>query len=105
MKVKLEVTGGFTGKAGAQTIEEDTDRLDPATATQIGHALKLLPDQTWGQSYLSPHPKSWDFLHKLTITDAHGEKTVQFHSGVGPPGLTRIAELLTSDPSDENAEL
>jgi len=102
MKIKLEVTGGFTGKAGAQTIEEDTDCLDPAIAAQIDHALKLLPDQTWGQSYLSPHPKSWDFLHKLTIIDTHGEKTAQFHSGVGPTGLTRIAELLTSAPGDED---
>jgi hypothetical protein len=94
MKIALEVTGGFTGKAGKQVIQVDTDQLDPAAAAQLNGDLEQLPDQTWGQFFEAPHPKPWDFIYQLTLGDDGQAKSVRFHLNQGPPGLTRIAEQL-----------
>jgi hypothetical protein len=105
MKLDLEVTGGFTGKAGKQIMQADTDHLKPDTAARLLRDLMQLPDQTWGQSFTSPHPKPWDFLYRLTVVDNDKEKSVQFHLNQGPPGLTQIAKLLQDlqNTSDNDA--
>ena len=95
MKIQLEVTGGFTGPAGKQVMQVDTDHLAPTAAARLHHDLEQLPTNTWGQSYVSPKPQSWDFLHHLTVTDDGKEKSVQFHLNQGPPALTQIAQQMT----------
>lgn len=95
MKIQLKVTGGFTGPAGAQVMEVDTDHLAPAASARLHRDLEQLPPGTWGQSYVSPKPQSWDFMHDLTVTDHGKEKSVQFHLNQGPPALTQIAQQVT----------
>jgi len=95
MKIQLKVTGGFTGPAGAQVMEVDTDHLAPAAAAQLHRDLEQLPAAAWGQSYASPKPQSWDFMHRLTVTDHGKEKSVQFHLNHGPAALTQIVQQMT----------
>jgi hypothetical protein len=94
MKLELEVTGGFTGKAGKQLIRIDTDQLGPDVAAQLHRDLEQLPEDTWGQSFLSPHPKPWEFLHELRVVEDGRDRSVRFHLNQGPPALSRIAEQL-----------
>jgi Emfourin len=94
MKIELEVTGGFTGRAGKQLIRVDTDQLNPTVAAQLHKDLEQLPESSWGQSFESPHPKPWDFLHQLRVVEGDTSKSVRFHFNQGPPALSRIAEQL-----------
>src|SRR5205085_6081482 len=94
MKIELEVTGGFTGKAGKQSIQVDTDKLDPAEAGRLERDLERLSDGAWGRSFLAPYPKPWDFLHELRLEEDGKQKWVRFHLNQGPPELSSIAEQL-----------
>jgi len=106
MKFELEVTGGFTGKAGKELIRIDTDQLEPEVAERLHRDLEQLPPQTWGHSFLAPHPKPWDFLHELRVIEDGRDKSVRFHPNYGPPELTRITEQLKElDASDDQDAL
>ncbi|HEX3593930.1 MAG TPA: protealysin inhibitor emfourin [Polyangiaceae bacterium] len=95
MKIELEVTGGFTGPAGKQTISVDTARLPVTDAAPLDRDLERLPHATWGNQYLKAHPKPWDFVHELRISDAGGQRSAKFHLDEGPPELSAIARRLT----------
>lgn len=94
MRLSLEVTGGFTGPAGAEKIDVDTARLAPATAGDITRDLERLPPSTWQGTFLKSHPAPWDFVHVLRVVDANGERSTKFHLHEGPPELSAIAERL-----------
>lgn len=96
MKVSLEVTGGFAGPAGKQRVEMDTDtaQLSPSETARLTDLLERLPAETWSKRFVAPHPKSWDFLHVLSLEDGHGPRSVTFHLGQGPQELTALAEWL-----------
>ena len=94
MKLELEVSGGFTGKAGMQVLRLDTEHIAPELRAKLHQSLEDLPDTVWGHSYMSPSPQSWDFNHKLTVIEDGKEKSVQFHLGQGPQELTTIAALM-----------
>jgi hypothetical protein len=94
VRVVLEVTGGFTGKAGTQKLEVDTARLSPKDADDLTRDLGRLPPSTWNGSFLKAHPAPWDFLHVLRVVDGAGERTTRFHLHEGPPELSAIAERM-----------
>lgn len=94
MRVELEITGGYTGRAGTQKIDVDTARLPPKTADAITRDLEQLPASTWQSTFLKPHPAPWDFVHVLRVMDASGERTTKFHLDEGPKQLSALAERL-----------
>ncbi len=94
MKVELEVTGGFTGRAGTQKIDVDTSRLPAKDAEDITRDLEQLPPSTWRSTFLKAHPAPWDFVHVLRVVDAGGERATKFHLDEGPKELSTIAERL-----------
>jgi hypothetical protein len=94
VNVRLEVIGGFTGKAGKQVIQIALDKLAPEEAAELRRLIESLPDDIWGGSYLAPHPKSWDFRHTLEVTEGDNIRTATFHGGQGPAELTTIAQRL-----------
>ena len=94
MRVVLEVTGGFTGRAGTRKIDVDTARLSPKAADELTRDLGRLPPSTWHGTFLKAHPAPWDFVHVLRVIDAGGERTTKFHLHEGPPELSAIAERM-----------
>ena len=94
MIFELEVTGGFTGKAGKQLIRIDTDTLGPADAGRLQRDLEQISDDTWGRSFESPHPKPWDFMYELRVEEVGKQKSVRFHLNQGPSDLSKIADQL-----------
>jgi hypothetical protein len=92
--IRLEVIGGFTGKAGKQVIQIELAKLAPEEAAELRRLIERLPDDIWGGSYLAPHPKSWDFRHILQVTEGDNSRTAVFHGGQGPAELTTIARRL-----------
>jgi hypothetical protein len=94
VKVELEITGGFTGRAGAQKIDVDTSRLPPKAADDITRDLEHLPPSTWRSTFLKAHPAPWDFVHVLRVVDAGGERATKFHLNEGPKELSTLAERL-----------
>ena len=94
MKVRLEVTGGFTGKAGTQVIRLDLEQLSADEAAAIRTLIDALPESTWGGSFMSSHPKPWDFKHTLIVGEGEQRRAVTFHKGNGPVQLTTLAEWL-----------
>ncbi len=95
MRVVLEVTGGFTGPAGKQTIAIDTARLPVKDAEPIDRDLKRLPSAAWNKDFLKAHPKPWDFVHVLRVGDPGSERSIRFHLNEGPPELSTLVEHLT----------
>ncbi len=96
MRISLEVTGGFTGRAGTQKIDVDTSALPPAKAKDVARDLERLPASTWQSQYLKAHPQPWDFVHVLCVTDEHGERSTKFHLNEGPKELSSLVDLLTN---------
>jgi hypothetical protein len=94
VKLVLEVTGGFTGPAGKQRVEVDLGRLPPAEAAKLHRDLDQIPESAWGQTFTLPHPKAWDFTHKLRVNSGDRENVVTFHDGAGPEPLSRIAKYM-----------
>lgn len=94
MKVELEITGGYTGRAGTQKIDVDTARLPPNAADAITRDLEQLPASTWQSTFLKAHPAPWDFVHVLRVIDAGRERTTKFHIDEGPRQLSALAERL-----------
>ena len=94
MRLVLEITGGFTGRAGTEKIDVDTAQLAPATADDIARDLGRLPASTWQGTFLKAHPTPGDFVHVLRVADANGERSTKFHLHEGPPELSAIAERL-----------
>jgi hypothetical protein len=94
VQLQLEVTGGFTGALGKQTIRADLDALTPELASQLRSDLDSIPDPAWGSAFTAAHPKSWDFRHVLRVNDEGQERTITFHLDNGPPALSRIARSL-----------
>jgi hypothetical protein len=94
VRVELEVTGGFTGRAGTQKIDVDTSRLPPKTADDITRDLEQLPPSTWRSTFLKAHPAPWDFVHVLRVVDDGGERATKFHLNEGPKQLSTLAERL-----------
>lgn len=101
MKIVLEVTGGFTGKAGKQVIAVDVDQLPADLASETRRLLNAIPPSAWGGSFLSNHPKPWDFKHRLSVHDG-GERVVTFHKGYGPAELTTLAERIIAYDSSRD---
>jgi hypothetical protein len=94
VRVELEVTGGYTGRAGTQKIDVDTSKLPAKAADAIARDLEQLPASTWQSTFLKAHPASWDFVHVLRVVDTGGERTTKFHIGEGPKQLSTLAQLL-----------
>jgi len=94
VQLQLEVTGGFTGPLGKQTIQADLDTLKSELASQLRSDLASIPAAAWGSSFIAPHPKPWDFRHVLRVKDQGHERTITFHLDNGPPALSRIARSL-----------
>ncbi len=101
MKLVLEVTGGFTGKAGKQVISLDLDQLPEGVASEMHRLLEAVPPSVWGESYLSNHPKPWDFRHELSVRDGE-QRMVTFHKGQGPSELTTLAERIVDYDSSKS---
>jgi hypothetical protein len=91
----LEVTGGFTGPAGKQTIDVETSRLPAPDRERIERDLERLPSDALGSSHLKAHPQSWDFVHELKVGEGVSERTARFHLDEGPPALSTLARHLT----------
>ena len=96
MKISLAISGGFTGKTGKQVIDVDTDDIAPELAKKLHQDIESLPSDSWGESFGSPQPKSWDFWHELNITENGISKSVKFHPDQGPSVLTKLAETMKS---------
>lgn len=94
VNIELEITGGFTGKAGTQVIRVQPDQLSPALAASLNECLKEVPDDAWGRTFMSAHPQSWDFMYCLRVTQDGKEKSVRFQKNEGPAQLTRASEIL-----------
>jgi hypothetical protein len=94
IKITLEITGGFTGRAGKRVIAVDLSQLPEAKAAELHQGLQSIPPTAWGASFFAPHPKPWDFQHVLQVEDGGSTRRVEFHRGQGPPELTRMAEKL-----------
>lgn len=95
VQLQLEVTGGFTGALGKQTIRVDLDTLRPELASQLRSELATIPEAAWGSAFTAPHPKPWDFRHVLRVKDQDHERAITFHLDQGPPALSRIARSLS----------
>jgi hypothetical protein len=92
----LEISGGFTGPVGKQTLHADLDRLAPELAAELRARVERIPEDAWGKSFLAPHPRSWDFRHVLRLEDAAGAaRAVTFHLDTGPGELSGLARRLT----------
>jgi hypothetical protein len=94
MRIELKSVGGFTGPAGAETINIDTDTLGKSDADCIVKFVKAadifsLPDKIHLQK-----PRSWDFLYTLTIEENAAKKTVEFHKDAAPAALQELTEKL-----------
>jgi hypothetical protein len=96
VRIVLQVTGGFTGPAGKQTIDVDTTRLPAQAAAKLEGDLQRLPPATWKTHFLKAHPAPWDFVHELRIVDGGSERSTTFHTGEGPPELAALTEQLTA---------
>jgi len=94
MNIQLEVTGGFTGKAGKQSICLELEKIPDGVATEIRSLLGSIPPSAWGGSFLSNHPRPWDFKQELTVREEGKERTVTFHKGQGPAELTKLTEKI-----------
>jgi len=103
MKIELEGTGGFTGPAGKQVIQVDTDKVGPAVSQRLHRDLEQIPADAWGKSFESAQPKPWDFLYNLSISQDGKQKSVRFHQNQGPPQLSRLVEQLTNLDTPNNA--
>ena len=92
MTMVLEKSGGFAGRLATQVVEVDLDRLPKAQAQEIKALYEALPQQMWGGSFLSAHPKSWDFKYVLKVRGDGAERRVEYHQNEGPPELTPLGE-------------
>ncbi len=93
MKIVLEITGGFTGKAGKQVIDIDLDQLPSHVASEMQNLIGAVPSSVWGGTYLASHPRPWDFTHELSVRDGEA-RSVTFHSGQGHEVLTTLAQRI-----------
>ncbi len=99
MRIVLEVTGGFTGRAGTQKIDVETSRLPQQASDDVTRDLGRLPPNTWQSTFLKAHPAPWDFVYVLRVIDATGERATKFHLHEGPKELSDVAERLKAlDP-------
>jgi hypothetical protein len=97
VKLELEVMGGFTGPAGKQVIHLDLDRLPEPEAAELRRELNAVPKESWGGSFLNPHPQSWDFRYVLSADENGRKERITFHRNQGPAALTRLADLILKD--------
>jgi hypothetical protein len=94
MKVELEVSGGFAGPAGKQTLQVDSNQLSAGEAGALRRELESIPAASWGGTFLDPHPKPWQFRHELRVTDGPEQRSAVFHLDHGPAALSVIARTL-----------
>ncbi|HUS34831.1 MAG TPA: protealysin inhibitor emfourin [Verrucomicrobiae bacterium] len=92
MTIVLEKSGGFVGRMAPQVVEVDLDSLPKEQAHEIKTLYEAVPPKAWGGSFLSAHPKSWDFKHVLKVRDDGAERRVEYHQNEGPPELMRLGE-------------
>ena len=96
MIIQLEITGGFTGPVGKQVISLDLAKLPGPEVERIRQDLNAIPANAWGQSFLSAHPKPWDFTHRLVLENTGIQKSIVFHLNEGPSALTTLAAKIVS---------
>ena len=94
MRVTLKIVGGFTGRAGAETYDVDVDQLPAADADRIRNLVHAARFAAQPATIKKPAPQSWDFLHELTVEDADGTHTVQFHPDAAPVELRDLGDAV-----------
>lgn len=68
--------------------------LPKSVADGLFMAVERVPATAWGATFLSPHPKAWDFRHVLQVEDNGHEKMVTFHPNEGPSEVTQLSEKI-----------
>jgi hypothetical protein len=94
LKIRLEITGGFTGPAGKQVVDIDLDQLPEQDALRLRRDIALVSPTIWGGTFLAAHPKSSDFRHLLRLTDDGPERSAVFHRGQAPAALLSLVDDL-----------
>jgi hypothetical protein len=90
--INLERVGGFAGPIGKEVTELDLNSLSRDQAREIQSQVEAVPSGTWGGSFLSPHPKSWNFREALRIQGDGPERHVEFHIDQAPPELAQLVK-------------
>lgn len=98
MRIVLESIGGFTGPAGKERREVDTDKLRPDRAKHVQDLVARVAPGSWGNDFHMSAPRPWDFRHVLTVDDGNRPaRSVQFHEGAAPPEVLALFRAVNDD--------
>jgi hypothetical protein len=96
MRITLRSVGGFTGPAGAETFSIDLDALPSQRAAALRDLVEAARFFSLGPTFLNQTPRSWDFVHELSIEHGGSLTTVKFHDQAAPPELLALADAVRS---------
>jgi hypothetical protein len=96
MRIMLRSVGGFTGPAGAENYSVDVDGLPSQEAAALRELVEAARFFSLGPTLLKQAPRSWDFVHELSIEHAGRLTTVKFHDEAAPPELLALADAVRS---------
>jgi hypothetical protein len=96
MRITLRSVGGFTGPAGPETFSVDLDALPTQKAAALRNLVEAARFFSLGPTFLKQAPRSWDFVHELSIEHGGRLTTVKFHDEAAPPELLALANAVRS---------
>ncbi|MYM36314.1 hypothetical protein GTP38_18440 [Duganella sp. FT94W] len=98
MRLILTCTGGFAGKAGAQTRTVDLAQLPPEQASELERLLRASDFFELPSRLVKDAPKSWDFKYQLAVDDDHGAPhCVVYHLDQASPSLQQLTAKLNDE--------
>jgi hypothetical protein len=97
MRITLRTVGGFSGPAGAETRTLDLDTLAPEKAVALRGLVESARFFLLPPTVRKARPRSWDFLHTLTVEDGDRSHQVTFHLDAVDARLRELVRAVEAD--------
>lgn len=97
MRLILRCTGGFTGRAGAQTRTVELTQLHPNEAMQVEQLVHSSNFFTLPTELLKTAPQSWDLQYDLEVQEGQQTHCVRYNLEQAPASLKSLTEKISDE--------